>query len=287
MKKEYQKILSAGLLVMLLFSISAHAVADSVVNSASAEVWTEVRTSSRGNLVVGDGSAVSIRSEDIQKLTGNLNTLGSDFKASKKDLGSRLSTVEGEIANMKTSFQAGVNELCAELEGLECAPAERTPAGIRAQIAALSQKRYDAGYAAGLSEGGANADPDAVLREYVLVKSYVVNMWDTNYHTTTLVQKVAVYRLNDEGSLDISPSETSGEIYRRPGYYTIQAKCTSVPSTRCYKRDGCLSPGYQAAVVTMQRDARVRIYKTTGVTEQEFKTGDIFQVLNEEAFMLL
>ncbi len=292
MQKRYQKVLSAVLLAVLLFSASAGAAAQGAANSASAEGWTEVRTSSRGNLVVGDGSAVSIRSGDIQELAGNLNVLGNDFKASKKDLGARLSFVEGELRRMDSSFQAGVNSIAEALKKLGYAPAgydpgNPTPDNIIEAIRSLSSGAHSAGYAKGLAEGEANAAPKEALTEFVLLKSYVFHQWSTNHHTTNLTQNVTAYRVSEDGRLDVSATLEHGEIYNRPGYYIISANCTTKRNNHCIINDGCFEPDLQMAEVTLLRDATVRFYRQSGITEESYKSGDTFRLMSEEAFVLL
>ena len=119
------------------------------------------------------------------------------------------------------------------------------------------------------------------------MKSYVSHQWDGTFHTTSLTQRVTVYRVGDEGRMDASRSLTNGEIYNREGYYTINAKCTTEFNDRCLYKCGCAWPGYQAAVITLQRDAKVRVIKKSGVTEAEYHKGDTFMIMDEEAFLLL
>ena len=292
MQKRYQKVLSAGLLAVVLFSVSASAAAQSAANSASAEEWTEVRTSSRGNLVVGDGSAVSIRSEDIQELAGNLNVLGSDFKASKKDLGSRLSSAEDEIGKMKTSFQAGVNSIAEALKTLGYTPAgydpgNPAPESIVAAIHSLSEGKYNAGYAACLSEGAGNLDPMSVLTGYVLIKTYVSYHQDGDLHSYDVVQRVTAYEIHKEGKLGVYSTEVNGEFHKREGFYSISSQCTTKYNNWCHYKDGCLLPDTELVEVRLLRSARVRLITRYGFEEREYKEGETFRLRDEEAFLML
>ncbi len=289
------KILSVLFLVGLVLSASFSTLAEESNGEGNTE-WVRVETFSKGNLVVGDGSVVAIRAEDIGKLTQNLNLLGSDFKTTKQQINTELKALEnntvknyeklqGDIEEIKTNFLDGVNELYEKLKELGYTPSSNnSPAAF---IQAINSLR-DGSLKKGFSEGVASVDPLKVMQNYVQVESIADYSLNSIHHTTWILQKVKVTVFDsDIKSTVYEQAQDGAQIYTKSGAYNITSHITKDVNIYCNNHCGCPLPGIQHAIFTLLRDGKVRIY-TNGVYEEyEGTAGDTYELENGQAFLLL